>query len=192
MGCFSGPAISHTYDFSQVGKIELLPVDDHAYLSGSGDLVSSSLTHNFLKYGFKVNEGDFQNTTILINSDPKSLELKCIITDYTDSESIIVPYHYEDRGSVTTTVKQSTQTDESSKNPKATSSTETTTDGGSVQAGSRIEYTRARVGIILKLNDLETGSLVWSNTYWYSGLDVHNAREICVRNSINQLRKLFN
>jgi len=190
-GCFYGPAISDTYDFSQVGKIELLPIDDHSYLSGSGELVTANITHNFLKYGFKVNEGDFQNTTIFVSPAPRSLELKCIITNYTDSESIVVPYHYEDRGYVSTTVNQSTESNETAKNSKANSSTKTTTDGGSIQSGSRIEYTRARVGINLKLIDMDTGALVWSNSYWYSSFDIHSATEICVRNSINQLRKLF-
>jgi len=190
-GCFYGPAISNTYDFSQVGKIELLPIEDHSYLSGSGDLVSASITHNFLKYGFKVNEGDFRNTTIFVNSSPQSLELKCIITDYTDSESIVVPYHYEDRGYVSTTVNQSTESNENAKNSNANSSTKTTTDAGTVQSGSRIEYTRARVGVNLKLIDMDTGALVWSNSYWYSSFDIHRATEICVRHSINQLKKLF-
>ena len=40
------------------------------------------------------------------------------------------------------------------------------------------------------MKDKVTGDLVWSNSYWYSGLELHTATETCVRNGITQLGKI--
>ena len=88
-------------------------------------------------------------------------------------------------------MSQSASANANTDNAETSSSTTTKIDGGAISSGSKINYTRARVGIILKMRDKDTGSLVWSNSYWYSGLELHRTTEICVRNGINQVRKLF-
>ena len=191
MTCSRGPAINEYFDFSQVGLIKLLNVSDHSYKPGSGETVQSSITYNFLKNGFNVVEPGLGYTEIYIGQQPRILELSCIITEFTDSEVIIVPYRIVDRGSTKTTISQLTDADVSNEKAETSTSTSTTTDGGSVREGSRIDYTQARVGIILKMKDKESGSLVWSNSSWYSGLELQKTTEICVQNGLNQLRKLF-
>ena len=191
LGCGSSAAINSHYDFSQVGVIDLIPISDHSYMPGSGEMVQSSLTYNFLKYGFYVNESNTGGTQINVGNGGRTLALSCVITEFTDSEIIVVPYRFEERGSTKTTVNLSSEADADTDKAETTTSTSTTTDGGSVREGSRIDYTRARVGIILKMRDKDSGSLVWSNSHWYSGLELHRTTEVCIRNAVNQVSKLF-
>ena len=191
ISCWYGPAVNESYDFNNVGSIKIIPVNDHTYMPGSGEMVETSLSHNFLKYGFDVNEETPRSPRVSIGTGYQTLELSCIITEYIDAELIVVPYLYEDRGTSTTTVSQSASANANTDNAETSSSTTTKIDGGAISSGSKINYTRARVGIILKMRDKDTGSLVWSNSYWYSGLELHRTTEICVRNGINQVRKLF-
>ena len=189
--CWKGPALNESYDFTAVSYIKIIPVNDHAYIPGSGEMVETSLSHNFLKYGFNVNELSNDFSTITLGNGVKTLELSCIITEFTDSELIIVPYRYEDHGSTTTTVIQSALADSDTDNANTSSSTTTKTHGGAISSGSNISYTSARVGIMLKMIDADSEALVWSNSYWYSSLELHRAMEICVRNGVNQMKKLF-
>tara|TARA_B100001250_G_scaffold63545_2_gene50010 strand:+ start:1471 stop:2094 length:624 start_codon:yes stop_codon:yes gene_type:complete len=191
--CYNNPAIKSSYNFFNVKSIEILPVEDHSYLQGSGKMISNSISYNFLKLGFDVNQSDDQNNFIFIGSGNKKLILSCIVTEFTDSELIIVPYKYENRGYTETVLNQSST--DSKKNKKDTdllTTTSTKTHGGSITQGSKVEYSRAKVGIILTMKDKLTGDLVWSNSYWYSGLELHKTTESCVRQGIIQLGKLFN
>ena len=55
--CWLGPespAIQTGYNFDDVGKLLLNIVSDHSNMLGSGAMVSNSLTHNFLKYGYRA------------------------------------------------------------------------------------------------------------------------------------------
>jgi hypothetical protein len=76
-------------------------------------------------------------------------------------------------------------------NAKATTSTTTTTDGGSIQESGRVEYTQARVGIILKMTDESSGLLVWSHSYWYSGIELPRTAQVCAKNAIGLLSQLL-
>jgi len=192
IGCWSRPAVNPNYDFSTVGTIILKPVYDHADMTGSGEIIESNLSFIFMKYGYDVSQTTEEGTFIhLGNVDTRTLNLVCTITEFTDSEVIIVPYRLEDRGRTETTVTQLSESDAKENQAGATTSTITTAYAGSVQESGRIEYTRARVGIILKMTDQRTGHLVWSHSYWYSGLELHRTTEACVRNAISQVRKLF-
>lgn len=191
IACSQKPAINNTYDFSKVGSIEINPIPDYSYMAGSGDMIQSSLTLNFLKNGFDVIETNFGPDVINIGPNANSLVLSCIITEYTDSEIIILPYKVFDRGTTQTIIDQQTTKSESNKNLGTSTSTSTITDGGKITEGSRIDYTQARIGILIKMNDKNTGSLVWANTFWYSGLELHRTIDICIKNGLNQLKKLF-
>ena len=45
---------------------------------------------------------------------------------------------------------------------------------------------------LIKLTDLNTGSLVWSNSFWYSGLEMQRTIELCLKNLVSQIDKLLN
>ena len=94
-------------------------------------------------------------------------------------------------GSIETKVTQSSESNGDNQNAIATTSTTTTTDGGSIQESRKLEYTQARVGMILKLKDEETGLLVWTHSYWYSGIELSSTAQICARNSVRLISKLF-
>tara|TARA_B100000886_G_C20395518_1_gene480196 strand:+ start:441 stop:1079 length:639 start_codon:yes stop_codon:yes gene_type:complete len=190
---FQNPAVDTDYDFYNVGKLRIDHVKDFMNKPSSGKMVMNSIAHNFLRYGYLVSELDKNDTEVKIKKNGKVLDLSCIITEYTDSEMIIVPYHYEDRGYVETKVEQSL---ESKKNtPDSISSqsqtSTTTTHGGKVNQGKRVEYSQTRVGIMLKMVDQESGNLVWSNSYSYTGLEMQRTVDYCVRSSVLQIRKLF-
>ena len=104
---------------------------------------------------------------------------------------IVIPYRHEDRGYTKTTLKQSSEDDKENEKVEPSATSSTTTHAGTITQGSRIEYTQSRVGIMLKMRDKTSGNLVWSNSYWYSGLELQRTIDICVRNGIDQIRKLF-
>ena len=86
--CWSGhdsPAVQTGYNFDDVGKLLLNIVSDHSNMLGSGAMVSNSLTHNFLKYGYAVSELKDNLYEIQINQKKNSLSLSCTITEFTDS-----------------------------------------------------------------------------------------------------------
>ena len=194
--CWSGPespAIQTGYNFDNVGKLLLNIVSDHSNMLGSGAMVSNSLTHNFLKYGYAVNESNNNLYEIKINQKKNSLNLSCTITEFTDSEMIVVPYRNEDRGYTKTVVQQSLDMDEEKEKAQSSQlqTSTTTTHAGKVREGNRVEYTQSKVGIMLKMTDKNSGEIVWSNSYWYSGLELQRTIDLCIRNSVLQIKKLF-
>jgi len=45
--------------------------------------------------------------------------------------------------------------------------------------------------LMLKMIDQQSGNMVWSNSYWYSGLELQRTIDLCIKNSVVQIRKLF-
>ena len=194
--CWSGsqnPAISSNYNFRTVGTLEIENINDYPSLPGSGDMVLSSLSYNFLKYGYNVNISDINNSMVTVGNGSKTLLLSCIITEFTDSEMVVIPYRHEDRGYTKTIVTQSSKDDEENKKSESSQSqtSTTTTHAGKVKEGERITYTQSRVGIMLKMTDQDSGNLVWSNSYWYSGLEMQRTIESCLKTGVYQIKKLF-
>lgn len=188
IGCWNAPAINTNYDFNKVSSIKLNRVLDYSNKLGSGQIMEDNLSFMFMKNGFDVSQTKDDGTIINLNNSQKNrLLLDCTLTEYTDRETILVPFRIEDRGSIETIITQSTESDEKNKNALATTSTTTTTDGGSIQESGRVEYTQARVGLILKMTDENSGLLVWSHSYWYSGIELPRTAQICAKNSIGQL-----
>ena len=186
------PAINSKFNFKEVGTLEIDFINDYSRLLGSGEMVLSSLTYNFLKYGYNVNISDKENSTITLGTGSKVLLLSCLITEFTDSKMIVVPFRHEDKGYTKTVVTQSSKEDKEEKQESSQSQTSTTTThAGKVKEGERVTYTQSRVGIILKMTDKNTGNLVWSNSFWYSGLELQRTIESCVKTGISQINKLF-
>ena len=191
--CSHAPAINEAYDFSIVNTIKIDKISDYPKRPGSGQIMEDNLSFIFMKNGFNVSQLMNNSTVISLNNKGNNnLSLSCTLTEYTDRETILIPYRVEDRGSIETTITQSSESNGDNQNAVATTSTTTTTDGGSIQESRKLEYTQARVGIILKLKDEETGLLVWTHSYWYSGIELSSTAQICARNSVGLIRKLFN
>jgi len=193
ISCSHAPAINEAYDFSIVNTIKIDKISDYPKRLGSGQIMEDNLSFIFMKNGFNVSQLNNNSTVINLNDEgKKNLLLSCTLTDYTDRETILIPYRVEDRGSIETIITQSSKSNGDDQNAIATTSTTTTTDGGSIQESRKLEYTQARVGIILKLKDEETGLLVWTHSYWYSGIELSSTAQICARNSVRLISKLFN
>ena len=194
--CWSGPenpAVQAKYDFNDVEKLFINSISDHSNMLGSGAMITNSLTHNFLKYGYAVNASNHSLLEVQIDQGKNSLELHCIITEFTDSEMIVVPYRHEDRGYTKTVVQQTSDIDQQEKKSKSSQlqTSTTTTHAGKVREGNMVEYTHSKVGIMLKMIDKRSGDLVWSNSYWYSGLELQRTIDLCLKNSVIQINKLF-
>ena len=191
--CSHAPAINEAYDFSIVNTIKIDKISDYPKRPGSGQIMEDNLSFIFMKNGFNVSQLTNSNTVINLNDKGETnLSLSCTLTEYTDRETILIPYRVEDRGSIETIITQSSKSNGDDQNAIATTSTTTTTDGGSIQESRKLEYTQARVGIILKLKDEETGLLVWTHSYWYSGIELSSTAQVCARNSVGLISKLFN
>ena len=81
-------------------------------MTGSGEIIESNLSFIFMKYGYDVSQTTEEGTSIhLGNVGTRTLNLVCTITEFTDSEVIIVPYRLEDRGRTETTVTQLSESD---------------------------------------------------------------------------------
>jgi len=192
LGCWNAPAVNTNYDFSQISSIRLNKIIDYSNKPGSGQIMEDNLSFMFMKNGYDVSQTKRDGTIININNlQNNKLLLNCTLTEFTDRQTILVPFRIEDRGSIETVITQSTESDEKNNNAMATTSTTTTTDGGSIQESGRVEYTQARVGILLKMTDESTGLLVWSHSYWYSGIELPRTAQICAKNSIGQLNQLL-
>ena len=185
---YHSPAINVNYDFKNVGKLIIDEVDDFSNFPKSGKMIFSNLTHNFLKFGYDVNK-----SIVIIGEKKDKLKLTCVITEFTDSKMIVVPYRHEDRGYTKTIVEQSSKKDNGSgkldQNQSQTSTV--TTHAGEIKEGNKVEYSQCRVGVLIKLTDINTGSLVWSSSYWYSGLEMQRTIEFCLKNLVHQLDKIF-
>ena len=190
--CWNTPAINTKYDFSQINNIKLKKITDHSYKPGSGQIMEDNLSFMFMKHGYDVSQTEKNGTIINLNENAKSsLMLTCTLTEFTDRETILVPFRVEDKGSIETIITQSAGAGKSADNAIATTSTTTTTDGGSIQESGRIEYTQARVGIFLKMTDENSGLLVWSHTYWYSGLELTRTAQVCAKNAVGLINQLL-
>ena len=192
--CWNGPAINYKYNFKNVSTIRINKIDDYENKLGSGQIIEDNLSYMFMKYGFDVSNINRGGLLIHTNNNhniENILTLDCTITKYTDSETILIPYRIEDRGSTETIITQSTESGENKKKSTAKTSTTTTTDGGSIQESGKIEYTQAKVGIILKMKDEMTDILVWSQSYWYSGIEISRISQIVTKNAVSQISKLI-
>ena len=182
------PAINVNYDFNNVGKLIIDEIEDFSNSPRSGEMIFINLTHNFLKFGYDVNK-----SIVKIGKKKGTLKLSCVITEFTDSKMIVVPYRHEDRGYTKTIVEQSSKKEDGigklAQNQSQTSTV--TTHAGEIKEGNKVEYSQCRVGVLLKLTDINTGSLVWSNSYWYSGLEMQRTIEFCLKNLVYQLDKIF-
>ena len=146
-----------------------------------------------MKNGFNVSQRSNNSTVISLNEQGiNTLKLSCTLTEYTDRETILIPYRVEDKGSIETVITQTTDPGKGTTNSITTTSTTTTNDGGSIQETGKLEYTQARVGIILKVKDEKTGLIVWTHSYWYSGIELSSTAQICAKNSVRLIKKLFN
>ena len=184
----NSPAININYNFKNVGKLIIDEIEDFSKSPRSGEMVFANLTHNFLKFGYDVNK-----SIVFIGKKKDELKLSCVITEFTDSKMVIIPYRHEDRGYTKTIVKHSSiKDDESGKLEQNQSQTSTvTTHAGGIKEGNKVEYSQCRFGVLLKLTDVNTGSLVWSNSYWYSGLEMQKTIEFCLKNLVYQLDRIF-
>ena len=193
IGCFNAPAINQSYNFNLVNAINLDKIVDHANKPGSGQIMEDNISFMFMKNGFNVSQLLDNKTVITLNNEGQNiLKLSCTLTEYTDRETILIPYRLENKGTIETTITQSSESSGNDKNAIATTSTTTTTGGGSIQESGKIEYTQARVGVILKIKDEKTGLFVWTHSYWYSGIELSSTAQICAKNSVGLISKLFN
>ena len=191
--CTNPPAINDKYDFNSVKSIKIDKISDYLNFPGSGEIMEDNLSFIFMKNGFNVSQTNNNSTVISLNEQGiNTLKLSCTLTEYTDRETILIPYRVEDKGSIETIITQTTDSEKGTTNSITTTSTTTKNDGGSIQETGKLEYTQARVGIILKIKDEKTGLLVWTHSYWYSGIELSSTAQICAKNSVRLIKKLFN
>jgi len=188
--CFYQPVINKNYNFKNVNSIEVLPIDDFKNIIGSGNMIETSLDYNFLKYNFELSDKKNKKSILIDNFSEQTLLLSCVITNYTESESLIIPYRDENRGYTETTVNQSREEDEES-NKRQFLATTTTTYAGDIVQGSRIEYSQSRISLIFTLKDKVSGKIVWSKSSWYNGLDLQKTINMCLKESVNEIKKIL-
>ena len=183
-----GPAINKGYNFKNVGKINIDIIEDFSNNPRSGEIILANLTHNLLKFDFDVTK-----SIVKVGSGEGELLLSCIITEFTDSKMVVVPYRHEDRGYTKTVIKQLSDNDDEGKKriSSQTHTSSTTTHAGKINEGNKVEYSQCRIGVLMKLTDSSNGSLVWSHSYWYSGLEMQRTIELCLKNLVSHLNKLF-
>ena len=189
--CFYQPAINKNYNFKKVQLIEVLSINDFKGIVGSGEMIESSLDYNFLKYNFELSEKKNKKSILINNLSNQILLLSCVITNYTESESLIIPYRDENRGYTETTVNQSREEDEESNRKEFLASSTTKTHAGNIVQGSRIEYSQSRISLIFTLKDKISGKIVWSKSSWYNGLDLQRTINMCLKENVNEIKKIL-
>ncbi len=188
--CYNNPAVSNSYDFKNVKSIKILPIKDFREISGSGEMIETSLIHNFLKYEFELKQN--VDKVVLINESKNDiLYLSCLITQYKESDRVILPYRSEDRGFVETTINQSGEQGSDSEKLELISTSTTKTHSGNVVESSRIEYTQSKVSLVFNLRDMKSGKIVWSNSSWYNGLELQRTIDMCLKDNIYEIKKIL-
>jgi PBP1b-binding outer membrane lipoprotein LpoB len=188
--CYNNPAVSNTYDFKNVKSIKILPIKDFREISGSGEMIETSLVHNFLKYEFELKQN--VDKVVLINESKNDiLYLACLITQYKESDRVILPFRSEDRGYVETTINQSGEQGSDSEKLELISTSTTKTHSGNVVESSRIEYTQSKVSLVFNLRDMKSGKIVWSNSSWYNGLELQRTIDMCLKDNIYEIKKIL-
>ena len=104
------PAINKRYNFKNVNTINIDIIEDFSNAPRSGEMIFANLTHNFLKFDFDINE-----SIVKIGNGKSELLLSCVITEFTDSKMVVVPYRHEDRGYTKTVIRQLSENDEGNK-----------------------------------------------------------------------------
>ena len=71
--------------------------------------MEDNLSFIFMKNGFNVSQTSNNSTVISLNEQGiNTLKLSCTLTEYTDRETILIPYRVEDKGSIETVITQTT------------------------------------------------------------------------------------
>ena len=95
--CSHAPAINEAYDFSIVNTIKIDKISDYPKRPGSGQIMEDNLSFIFMKNGFNVSQLNNNSTVINLNDKgEKNLLLSCTLSEYTDRETILIPYRVED------------------------------------------------------------------------------------------------
>ena len=96
--CWNAPAINTNYDFSKVNSINLNKVLDYSNEPGSGQIMEDNLSFMFMKHGYDVSQTQESGTIIKLNNIAENnLVLNCTLTEFTDRETILVPFRIENR-----------------------------------------------------------------------------------------------
>ena len=96
--CTNPPAINDKYDFNSVKSIKIDKISDYLNFPGSGKIMEDNLSFIFMKNGFNVSQTNNNSTVISLNEQGiNTLNLSCTLTEYTDRETILIPYRIEDK-----------------------------------------------------------------------------------------------
>lgn len=195
-GCVSRVAIKADYDFTKIKRIGVLSFIDYGEQKGSGEAVADEFIRQLIRKDLVVIER-IQLENILKEQDLSSsgymnpqtikkagelLGVDVIIT------GTVTKYLPEDKyvvllGTKTKTVKITEFSDVERKNRKKIKTHE--------RKEPQLIVVNAEVGISARMIDVQTGTIVWANSYTYDAFDIETAMEWTVSDLLWSLRKVW-
>jgi len=212
IACQPPVVVKPDFDFQTIKRLSVVPVRDISSFPGSGTIIYRSLVHQLLRIGIQVVErNDLSAITMeaaisqtmadnefdLNLASPDAI-LICTISEYTNGHLIVIPVITEDKGRTVTTTTETTEpvaigdgNSESEAAQITTITEEITKIEGIITQTERLEYIDSRVSITLQMIHIETGDILWSNTYRYNSLSIAHAVAQCVYGAVKPLKKIM-
>lgn len=211
--CTEKPVVKPGFDFSQVQTVVVFPTSDFKYFPDSGTIINKSIVYHLMKIGIDVTEREaapaiikeaaltqtgITKNTIDVNLTSSDIILICTLTDFKDSEVVVIPVTTKNQGSTVTTVESVEEpvvskddSGEETVHYETTKTKTVTADKGSYIETEKIEYVPSKVGVNVQLLDANNGDVLWTNSYWYSSLSLSGAVDQCVYGALKPLKKLL-
>ncbi len=183
--CVSRVAIKSDYDFSKIKRVGVLSFTDYRRQQGSGETVADEFIRQLIRKNIDVverihlenilKEQDL-NASGYINPQTAKKAGELLGVDVVITGTV-TKYFAEDNYIFllgTETLKFSNAIIESNEELK-----------------TQLFVTNAQVGISVRMIDVETGSVVWANSYSYDAFDIQTAIEWTVSDLLNSLKKVW-
>jgi hypothetical protein len=182
-GCVSRAAIKKDYDFTKIKRVGVLSFSSRR--AGIGEAIADEFMRQLLMKNINVveraqlasilQEQDLGTSGYLDPATAKKakalLGVDVIITGTVTEYSPHNEYTYPSTNTTTIrTIKGETKT---------------------IERPSEIVITNAQVGISARMIDVETGSVVWINSYTYDAMDIQTAIEWTVSDLLDSLKEVW-
>jgi len=209
LSCSSVAVVKPGYDFSKIHTVSIAPINDFESFPGSGEIVSRSLIHQFMKLGLNVVEREkleqlYEEAAISqvstssgdykISLSSPDVFFVCTITEFTDHLVVVIPISTMNKGRTVTEIVEESEpvlTDDEEIEYKTTTTETVTNYEGDITESKQIKYINSAVGINVQMISKETGEILWSSNYRYTSLSLSDAVFRCTAGVVNPLKKVF-
>ena len=185
-GCVSRVAIKEDYDFTKIERVGVLGFTDYNQQKGSGETVADEFVRHLIKKNITVVER-IHLENILKEQDLSS-------SGYMNPQTIkkageLLGVDVIITGTVTKYLPEGESREKKSTHKEKVKSSKKIRIRD--EREHRLIVVNAQEGISARMIDVETGTIVWANSYSYDAFDIETAVEWTVSDLLRSLRKVW-